>query len=259
MSEPTPQADIGSDRWADPTVAYDAVAARYAGRFLHELDTKPFDQDLLTRFATVLTANRRAHGTGVICDLGCGPGHVGAFLAERGARVVGIDHSRGMVTQARLHYPTMPVGQGDMAALGLLDGSLAGIVCFYALIHIPRAQVPDVLHELHRVLTVGGALLVAVHGGEGLLARHADAGATSQPRRHALLILRIDGVAGGRRIRHRRGARARSLRSRGIDQTPLPLGEPTRVRSSGLASAKLTPMFRRATTRRTRWRIGPTT
>ena len=169
MSEPTPQADIGSDRWADPAVTYDAVAARYAGRFLHELDTKPFDRDLLTRFAAVLTADRRAHGTGVVCDLGCGPGHVGAFLAEQGASVVGIDYSRGMVTQARIHCPTMPVGQGDMAALGLLNGSLAGIVSFYALIHIPRAQVPGVLRELHRVLTVGGTLLVAVHGGEGSL------------------------------------------------------------------------------------------
>lgn len=169
MSEPTPQADIGSDRWADPTVTYDAVAARYAGRFLHELDAKPFDRDLLTRFAGALTAGRRGHGPGLVCDLGCGPGHVGAFLAERGARVVGIDRSRGMVTQARLHRPSIPVGQGDMAALGLLNGSLAGIVCFYALIHIPRVQVPGVLRELHRVLTVGGALLVAVHGGEGSL------------------------------------------------------------------------------------------
>jgi SAM-dependent methyltransferase len=169
LSEPTPQVDIGSDRWADPAVTYDAVAARYAGHFLNELDAKPFDRDLLTRFAGVLTADRGAHGAGVVCDLGCGPGHVGAFLAERGANVVGIDRSRGMVTQARIHSPSMPVGQGDLAALGLHNDSLAGIVCFYALIHIPRAQVPGVLRELHRVLTVGGAHLVAVHGGEGSL------------------------------------------------------------------------------------------
>jgi SAM-dependent methyltransferase len=53
--------------------------------------------------------------------------------------------------------------------LGLLNGSLQGIICFYALIHLPRVTVPGVLRELRRVLAVGGALLLAVHGGEGSL------------------------------------------------------------------------------------------
>jgi SAM-dependent methyltransferase len=62
--------------------------------------------------------------------------------------------------------------QGDMTSLTLPEGSLTGIVCFYALIHIPRARVPIALREMWRVLAVGGALLVAVHGGQGTL--HAD-------------------------------------------------------------------------------------
>jgi hypothetical protein len=45
-------------------------------------------------------------------------------------------------------------------------------VCFYALIHIPRARVPVALREMRRVVVEGGALLVAVHGGQGAL--HAD-------------------------------------------------------------------------------------
>jgi uncharacterized protein len=66
----------------------------------------------------------------------------------------------------------MDFTEGDMTALDLPDGSCTGIVCFYALIHIPRAQVPIALAEMRRVLVRGGALLLAVHGGQGSL--HAD-------------------------------------------------------------------------------------
>ena len=58
------------------------------------------------------------------------------------------------------------------AAQAVRRRELDGIVCFYALIHLPRRLVPAALYEMHRVLAQGGALLLAVHGGEGTL--HAD-------------------------------------------------------------------------------------
>jgi SAM-dependent methyltransferase len=85
---------------------------------------------------------------------------------------VGLDLSAGMVVQARLSYPALSFSQGDMTALDLPDGTFTGIVCFYALIHVPRSQVPTALLEMARVLVRRGALLVAVHGGRGTL--HAD-------------------------------------------------------------------------------------
>jgi SAM-dependent methyltransferase len=66
----------------------------------------------------------------------------------------------------------MTFTQGDMTALDVPDGSFSGIVCFYALIHVPRSRVPTTLGEMSRVLVPGGALLVSVHGGRGTL--HAD-------------------------------------------------------------------------------------
>jgi SAM-dependent methyltransferase len=158
-------------RWADPAPTYDRVAPAYADRFLDELDHKPFDRELLARFATDIGPGSSTDLP--LCDLGCGPGQIGRFLFEHGVHVMGIDLSAGMVAQARLHHPSMEFAQGDMNDLRLLsDGSLAGIVCFYALIHIPRPHAPAVLREMRRVLAKGGALLVAVHGGEGTL--HAD-------------------------------------------------------------------------------------
>jgi SAM-dependent methyltransferase len=162
--------DIDPSRWADPAATYDTVASAYAAHFLHELDHKPFDRQILTRFAAA--TRRRSQEGRPVCDLGCGPGHVGAFLARHGVDAVGIDLSAGMVAQARRSYPGLSFTHGDMTALDLPDGSFTGIVCFYALIHVPRPQVPTALAEMARVLIPGGALLVAVHGGHGTL--HAD-------------------------------------------------------------------------------------
>jgi SAM-dependent methyltransferase len=170
MNEPDAQGESGPESWADPAATYDNVAAAYAAAFVHELDHKPFDRDILTRFAAA-TQSVSMHRYPV-CDLGCGPGHVGAFLAQLGIATVGVDVSDGMVAHARVSYPHLSFSQGDMTALPQPDGSFAGIVCFYALIHVPRARVPAALNEMARVIVPGGVLLVAVHGGTGTL--HAD-------------------------------------------------------------------------------------
>jgi SAM-dependent methyltransferase len=158
------------EKWADPAPTYDQVASAYAERFRHELDGKPFDRELLNRFAE--SAATSANPACPVCDLGCGPGHVGAFMADLGLDVIGIDLSESMVTQARHDYPALTFVQGDMTALALPNQALAAIVCFYALIHVPRARVLQALQEMRRVLVTRGALLLAVHGGEGTL--HAD-------------------------------------------------------------------------------------
>jgi SAM-dependent methyltransferase len=167
VSETVPGPDLDPAEWADPAPTYDSIAASYAATFLHELDDKPFDRALLTRFAQ--SARARADDQHRVCDLGCGPGHVGAFVAEFGLPVVGIDLSAGMVAEARRSFPHLTFRQGDMTSLDLPDGALSGIVCFYALIHLPRSTVPVALSEMHRVMVDHGEVLVAVHGGQGSL------------------------------------------------------------------------------------------
>ena len=154
-------------RW-NPDLAgtYDRVARPYGEQFFHELDRKPFDRELLDRFAA------RVRGRGRVCDVGCGPGHVGRYLVERGVDAFGLDLSSGMVALARDLNPAMRFAQGDMHALPLSDASLAGIVAFYSLIHLERGSAVGVLTELTRVLMPGGLLLLAFHGGEGEV--HAD-------------------------------------------------------------------------------------
>lgn len=79
--------------------SYDAVAADYAERLGDELAHKPFDCARLRDLATHV--GRR----GEIGDVGCGPGHVTAFLAAQGANVVGLDLSPAMIEQARARHP----------------------------------------------------------------------------------------------------------------------------------------------------------
>ncbi len=143
---------------------YDQVARPYAEQFFDELDQKPFDRALLDRFAA------RVRGRGRVCDVGCGPGHVGRYLGDRGVDAFGLDLSPGMVALARDLNPAMRFVQGDMRALPLSDASLAGFVAFYSLIHFERGAAGGVLTELTRVLIPGGLLLLA--GGEGEV--HAD-------------------------------------------------------------------------------------
>jgi SAM-dependent methyltransferase len=121
---------------------------------------------LLDRFAAAVA------GRGRVCDVGCGPGHVGRYLATRGVEVFGIDLSPRMVELARRLTPGIPFEQGDMLALALPDAALAGVAAFYSLIHLERHVVARALGELTRVLVPGGRMLIAFHGGSGLV--HAE-------------------------------------------------------------------------------------
>ena len=74
---------------------YDAMAADYAQTYGGDLDGLPLDTEILDLLA------RRAAGRGPVLDVGCGPAHLGAYLAARGARVVGLDLAPLMLAEAR--------------------------------------------------------------------------------------------------------------------------------------------------------------
>jgi SAM-dependent methyltransferase len=139
-----------------------------------ELAHKPLDRALLTAFAEEVLAAFGAAAS--ICDAGCGPGHVGAFLADRGVAVTGIDLSPAMVERARSLHPTLRFEVGTMTALEAGDASWQGLIAFYSLIHLTSDdELRVALREFHRTLVEAGFLLVAVHLGEhGDATVHAD-------------------------------------------------------------------------------------
>jgi SAM-dependent methyltransferase/quercetin dioxygenase-like cupin family protein len=140
--------------------SYDRLALEYTRRIYEELAHKPFDRGLLDQFA-------RLARTGRVCDVGCGPGHVARYLQERGCDVFGVDISPEMTERARSLNPGIEFEVADLRQLPVSDGSLAGIVAFYSLIHLEDSQLALALADLRRALQPGGHLLIAVHEGQG--------------------------------------------------------------------------------------------
>jgi SAM-dependent methyltransferase len=150
----------------DCRTSYDQVADEYVRRIFDELQHKPFDRQLLDRFATSVCE------TGPACDIGCGPGHVARYLHEHGVQVCGVDLSPEMVKRAQQLTPGVEFRQGDMMALDAGDAAWAGIAAFYSIIHIPRGDMMQALGELRRVLRPNGLLLLAFHIGDDTI--HLD-------------------------------------------------------------------------------------
>jgi SAM-dependent methyltransferase len=148
-------------------VSYDRVAEAYADRFLDELEGKPIDRALLGLVAEDVARS----GGGIVADLGAGPGQIGAYVRERGAKVVSLDLSpaMAMIAHRRLDLPSTV---GSLTALPVATGSLAGATAFYTLIHLVDADVARAAAEIARVLRPGGVVLVAVHLGDEI--RHLD-------------------------------------------------------------------------------------
>lgn len=139
--------------------SYDTVARAYADEIYAELAGKPFDREVLDRFA------ERVRGHGPVCDLGCGPAQIARYLRDRGVDTFGVDLSAGMLAQARRLNPDLNFVQSSMLALGLGSETLSGIAAFYSIIHVARTQVVDALSEMRRALRSGACLLLAFHLG----------------------------------------------------------------------------------------------
>lgn len=137
--------------------AYDTVAADYADLLRDELAAKPLDRALLVAFSEQIAVA----GGGTVADLGCGPGRIAGFLADREMDVCGIDLSPGMVAAARREHPALRFEVGSMLDLPFADGSLAGALAWYSIIHIPQPEQEALFAELARIVRPGGWLLLA--------------------------------------------------------------------------------------------------
>ncbi|MDO5533371.1 MAG: class I SAM-dependent methyltransferase, partial [Propionibacteriaceae bacterium] len=157
-------------RDAKVVAAYDTIADAYAADPSSEV-RHPFETWLLDEVPGL------AEGF-PIADLGCGPGHVTARLAEAGAElgvsVVGFDPSPAMVAAARAEHPEVEVQQASLAQfLRPRTAEAWGVVvAWYSLIHLAASELPEAFAALARTVRVGGWVLVALHAGQGIV--HAD-------------------------------------------------------------------------------------
>ncbi|WP_010524993.1 class I SAM-dependent methyltransferase [Nesterenkonia sp. F] len=93
----------------DVASAYDARAAEYIARLGSLEQMAAEDRALITRW--------RDATRGPMLDVGCGPGHWTALLAEGGREVLGVDVSAEMIAAARSQWEAPEFLQSDAAAL----------------------------------------------------------------------------------------------------------------------------------------------
>ncbi len=99
-----------SDPRADQLrTGYASIARGYREQLADELAGKPLDRAFLAAFAE--------RCSGLVVEVGCGPGQVTKFLASHGARVEGIDLSPAMIEEARALCPELSFHVADMFAL----------------------------------------------------------------------------------------------------------------------------------------------
>jgi uncharacterized protein YceH (UPF0502 family) len=147
--------------------AYDAVAGDYADKLVDELTRLPFERWLLDRVL--------AHAAGQpVVDVGCGPGHVTAYLADGGADAVGLDISPAMVSEAHRRFPGRRFEVGDLRRLTgpAMAPTWAAVLGWYSLIHLAASELPDAVAALIRPLAPGGWLVLGLHSGAEI--RHID-------------------------------------------------------------------------------------
>lgn len=144
--------------------SYDRVADNYvhmvATTGLGDIRAHPWLRAAMDAFSGTVG------GLGPVLDVGCGPGTVTAYLAERGLDVSGVDLSPRMIENARRLYPHCRFDIASSTELDLADSSLGGVLGWWSLFNLPRDVLPEVLSSFARALVPGGQLIIATHLGD---------------------------------------------------------------------------------------------
>lgn len=127
---------------------FDGVAPRYD--LLNKVMSLGQDHGWRLRLAAAL--GDAAHGR--VLDLGAGTGDVALLLRSRGARVVGLDPSRGMLRLARKKRADVDWVQADALHLPFKPGTFDGSTSAFVLRNLPSRV--GCFREQARVLRPGG-------------------------------------------------------------------------------------------------------
>lgn len=107
--------------------------------------------------------------SGLILDLGCGPGTLWAENIDRvnpHSSIIASDLSEGMTSTAKSTLRDLPCPVSflvaDAQSIPLIDGCVDVVVANHMLYHVP--DVGFALKEIHRVLKANGLLLAATNG-----------------------------------------------------------------------------------------------
>lgn len=120
--------------------SYDRVADNYAHMVVTtgvgDIRSHPWLKASIDAFADTVG------GLGPVLDVGCGPGTVTAYLAERGLDVSGVDLSPRMIENARRLHPGCRFGVASATDLDLGEATLGGVLGWWSLFNLPVTSCP---------------------------------------------------------------------------------------------------------------------
>lgn len=114
------------------------------------------DHDVRQNMEALLGAIRSTPPFAIL-DFGCGPGRDLKAFRDLGHAPVGLEGSARFAAMARAHSGC-EVWEQDFLALDLPAARFDGIFANASLFHVPGADLPRVLGELHATLKPGGVL-----------------------------------------------------------------------------------------------------
>ncbi|MBS3781624.1 MAG: methyltransferase domain-containing protein [Candidatus Thermoplasmatota archaeon] len=138
---------------------YDQIAEEYCRKTERQGD-REFQEKMLDRTLSFLPPSPR------IIDLGCGDGRDTQYLQEKGADVVGIDISRGMIDLARKKYTECAFLRSDMRDTVFPNDTFQGAWASTSLSNIPKSEVSRVEKEVYRILEQGSIFCFSFKVGE---------------------------------------------------------------------------------------------
>jgi SAM-dependent methyltransferase len=94
-----------------------------------------------------------------VLDVACGPGHLAAAAAARGAEATGVDVADAMVRLATDLHPGAGFTRADAESLPFPDGTFDAVVGNLAILHFGRPE--RAVAEFARVLVPGGVLALS--------------------------------------------------------------------------------------------------
>jgi SAM-dependent methyltransferase len=107
---------------------------------------------------------------GTVLDVGCGPGHLTDHLRSLDVDAIGIDLVPEFIDHARAAHPNGRYELGSMRRLAVPDRSVAGILAWYSLIHVPPDDLDGVVAELRRAMAPAGTLVAGFFDGDEVAA-----------------------------------------------------------------------------------------
>jgi SAM-dependent methyltransferase len=138
----------------DLRASYDGGAA--------ERDRLPKQQFKLDERAVFLDRLRAVQAK-TLLEIGAGAGQDAVYFAEEGLDVVAVDLSPEMVALCRAKG--LAAYERDFLHLGFEPASFDAVYAMNCLVHVPNADLPEVLRAVRTVLKPGGLFYVGVWGG----------------------------------------------------------------------------------------------